>query len=193
MAQSPPPTLGTFRQDTGKTDDTSLSDNAPGRTARRMSFGGFQVVERSVIIAASRHAAYQHCRHAEGLNRILGPDLQVSDPDPQGVIWALKAPNTSLQIETKLIAEREDEFLAWRAVEAAALDIDLKLQFREAIGARGTEVEVTLAYRPQWGLPGVWAARLRGIEPKRLVSHALKRLKMLLETGEIATANNRRT
>ena len=90
------------------------------------------------------------------------------------------------------VEDRENEALAWRSVEGAEIDIEAKVQLRDAPAGRGTEVEAHVAWRPQLGIVGHWAAMLRGTDPTIRGKHELKRLKMLLETGEIATSENRK-
>ena len=92
----------------------------------------------------------------------------------------------------RLVENRQDEALAWRSVEGADIQIEAKLQLRDAPAGRGTEVEAHVAWRPQGGIVGHWAATLRGTDPMIRGKQDLKRLKMLLETGEIATSANRK-
>ena len=67
------------------------------------------------------------------------------------------------------------------------------LQFRDAPGGRGTIVEAVIAYKPPMGALGQAVAKLFSAEPSVQARRDLKRLKMLLETGEIATSANRRS
>ncbi len=64
--------------------------------------------------------------------------------------------------------------------------------FRDAPGGRGTIVTAIVAYKPPMGLLGQTVAKLFQAEPSVQARRDLKRLKMLLETGEIATNANRR-
>lgn len=168
------------------------SDDAPGRAARRLDFGGYQVVGRTVTIAAPRSAVHAPWRDPAQLNRIFGGGLKVRPLSEDRMAWILATPSGDIEVETRLVEERAGEILAWRSVDGSGIDVEAKLQLRDAPAGRGTEVEAHIAWRPPWGLPGHWAARLGGTDPGRLCRQALKRLKMLLETGEIATADNRR-
>ena len=76
--------------------------------------------------------------------------------------------------------------------DCADFQIEAKVQLRDAPAGRGTEVEAHVAWRPQGGVVSQWAATLRGMDPLMRGKHDLKRLKMLLETGEIATSANRK-
>ncbi|SIP93187.1 hypothetical protein SAMN05421641_10210 [Paracoccus thiocyanatus] len=169
------------------------SDDAPGRTARRRDFGGYQVVGRTVTIAAPRSRIYAQWRDPALLNRILGDALAVRQDGTEGFGWTVALPAGEVEIQTRLVEDREDEALAWRSVEDAEIEVEAKVQLRDAPAGRGTEVEAHVAWRPRWGAAGRWAAHLGGTDPETLCSQALKRLKMLLETGEIATSGQGRT
>ncbi|MTE01278.1 cyclase [Paracoccus sp. YIM 132242] len=166
-------------------------DSAPGRTARRSHFGGYQVAGRTVTIAAPRSRIYDMWRNPDRLTDFMEglAAVQVSGDD---VTWVIDTPDGHLAVETRLVEDRENEALAWRSVPGADIEIEAKVQLRDAPANRGTEVEAHIAWRPQAGTVGQWAARLRGTDPKVRGKQELKRLKMLLETGEIATSSNRR-
>ena len=168
------------------------SDDAPGRTARRMDFGGYQVVGRTVTIAAPRDLVYEYWRNPRNLSSFMAVDSWVEQHSPEIFHWIFDSPSGPVGIDTRLIEDRKNEALAWRSVAGAEIDIEAKVQLRDTSAGRGTEVEAHIAYRPQGGLAGYWLAKLRGVDPKTRGRQALKRLKMLLETGEIATAENRR-
>jgi hypothetical protein len=60
-----------------------------------------------------------------------------------------------------------------------------QVRFVEAAGGRGTEVHVELRYDPPAGKLGAIVAKLFGEEPGQQVSSDLRRLKQVLETGEV--------
>ncbi len=166
-------------------------DSAPGRTAKRSHFGGFQVAGRTVTIQAPRSRIYQMWRDPGHLANFM-EGLAAVRVDGDIVTWVVCAPSGNVPIETRLVEDRRDEALAWRSVEGADIHIEAKVQLRDAPAGRGTEVEAHVAWRPQGGFLGQWGASLRGADPAIRGKQDLKRLKMLLETGEIATASNRK-
>ena len=62
-----------------------------------------------------------------------------------------------------------------------------RVEFRDAPGDRGTEIHATIVYEPPGGALGKVVATLFQKEPGQQAKRDLRRLKMLLETGEIAT------
>src|SRR5207249_2062482 len=59
------------------------------------------------------------------------------------------------------------------------------VQFNPSPSGRGTEVKIELQYNPLGGAVGAWLAKLFGEEPSQQIEDDMRRLKQLLETGEI--------
>ena len=60
-----------------------------------------------------------------------------------------------------------------------------EVEFRPAPGDRGTEILVELRYSPPAGRAGASIAKLFGKEPSQEIAADLRRLKQVLETGEV--------
>jgi uncharacterized membrane protein len=170
------------------------ADSAPGRTARRPRFGKFAVTGRTVTIRRDRREIYEFWRDFRNLARFMENVDQVEELAADRVRWQIRAPlGQSVGVETRIVSDRPGEEIAWRSVESSEIETEGKVMFRDAPGGRGTEVEAIIAYRPPMGELGRLIGKLTGREPAAQGRHELKRLKMLLETGEIATAANRKT
>jgi uncharacterized membrane protein len=168
-------------------------DSAPGRAARRNRFGDYVVSGRSVTINAPRERLYAMWRDMTQLPTFM-ENVRAVRPAADGAwSWTIAAPGgREVNVETRLVEERENEALAWRSTEGSEIDTEGKIMFRDAPGGRGTVVEAIVAYRPPGGTIGHWIAKVFRSDPKAQGRHELKRLKMLVETGEIATAANRK-
>jgi uncharacterized membrane protein len=79
------------------------------------------------------------------------------------------------------------ELIAWRSIDGSRVDNAGSVHFSPATGGRGTEVKVVLRYDPPGGVLGATVSKLLGEDPEMNVQEDLRRLKMLMETGEIAT------
>lgn len=174
-----------------KSNQKRPPDSAPGRTARRSHFGGYQIAGRTVTIKAPRSKIYRMWRDPSRLTDFM-EGLAAVQVSGDTVTWVIDSPDGHVPVETRLVEDREDEALAWRSTEDAEIEIEAKVQLRDAPAGRGTEVEAHIAWRPHGGIVGHWAAMLRGTDPAIRGKQDLKRLKMLLETGEIATSANRK-
>ena len=103
--------------------------------------------------------------------------------------WHIKAPvRGTVAVKTEIVKEEEGELIAWRSVEGSDIDTEGRVTFEDAPGERGTRVGLIVAYRPPAGELGRAVSKLFLREPEIQARHDLKRFKMLMETGEIATS-----
>ncbi|HEY9780079.1 MAG TPA: hypothetical protein V6D09_08090 [Leptolyngbyaceae cyanobacterium] len=77
--------------------------------------------------------------------------------------------------------------IAWTSVAGADVDNSGSVHFQPAPGDRGTEVKVVTEYNPPGGAIGAAIAKLFGEEPEQQIGDDLRRFKMMMEAGEIAT------
>jgi uncharacterized membrane protein len=171
------------------------ADSAPGRTAKRWTrFGDYAVVGRTVTINRPRAQLYAFWRDFKNLPGFMENIAEVRPESGKRSTWIIPGPGgRTYAIRTDIISERENEHIAWRSVEGSDLDTEGKVSFRDAPAGRGTEVEAIIAYKPPAGRAGQLVAKILQREPAIQARRDLKRLKMLMETGEIATAENRRS
>jgi uncharacterized membrane protein len=168
------------------------SDSAPGRTARRTRFGNYAVTGRSVTINRPREEIFALWRDFSNLPRFMENVVSVSALGDDVTRWVIKAPaGATVNIDTRIVAERPGEEIAWQSVPSSQIGTRGKVMFHDALDGRGTVVEAIIAYKPPLGEAGRLLAKLAGREPAIQGRRELKRLKMLLETGEIATARRR--
>ena len=173
-----------------KTGKGRSSDDAPGFTARR-GFGEYDVVGRTVTIRKPRAELFAYWRDfsnlpnfMENLERIEGGDTQ-----SKSGTWYIRAPaGRTVAVKTEIVREEEGELIAWRSVEGSDIDTEGRVTFEDAPGERGTRVGLIIAYKPPAGELGRVIAKMFLREPEIQARHDLKRFKMLMETGEIATS-----
>lgn len=167
-------------------------DDAPGFTARR-DFGHYEVVGRSVTIARPREELFRYWRDFSNLARFMENLVKVAPSASEGQsVWTIRAPaGRTVEVETRIAREISNELIAWRSVEGSDIDTEGRVTFEDAPGERGTRVGLIVAYHPPMGEPGRTIAKLFRREPEAQARHDLKRFKMLMETGEIATSARR--
>lgn len=168
-------------------------DDAPGYTARR-NFRQYEVSGRTVTIARPREELYAFWRDFENLPKFMENVEKVRRTGPNDrAIWTIKAPGrTTVDVETEIVREEAGHFMAWRSLPGSDIDTEGRVAFEDAPGQRGTRVTALIAYKPPGGKLGKVIARMLQREPEVQARHDLKRFKMLMETGEIATSARRR-
>lgn len=145
-------------------------------------------VEKSVTIAAAPEHLYAFWRNFENLPRFMRNLESVEVHDAKRSHWVAKGPaGTSVEWEAEIINEVPNELIGWRSIEGSDVDNAGSVHFAPATGNRGTEVKVVLRYDPPAGVVGATLSKLLGENPATNIQEDLRRLKMLIETGEIAT------
>lgn len=170
-------------------------DSAPGRTARRGRFGKYTVVGKTVTISKPpRDQLFAFWRDFTNMPAFMENLEHVELVGGDRSRWTIKAPaGTKITLSAEIAEERDGELIAWRSIEPSDITAQGRVAFRDAPGDRGTEVELIIAYKPPLGRIGQAVAQFLQREPAVQARRDLRRFKMLMETGEIATSDNRLT
>lgn len=166
-------------------------EDAPAKTLRGHPAEGWRedtVVGRTVTINRPRGELYAFWREFSNLPRFMEHVKSVEGLDDGRSRWIIKAPTGSLEFETRITEEREGELIAWASEEDAPIRNSGRIEFRDAPGGRGTQVDATIAYDAPGGAAGRLIAKIFQKEPKLQARRELKRFKQLMETGEVATS-----
>ncbi|AFZ21443.1 SRPBCC family protein [Allocoleopsis franciscana] len=146
-------------------------------------------VEKTVTISnKSPEELYQFWRNFENLPYFMKHLKHVSVINNTRSHWIASAPmGGSVEWDAEIINDQENRLIAWASVEGADIDNSGFVRFQRAPQGRGTEVKVVIEYNPPGGVVGDAFAKLFGEEPQQQIGDELRRFKMLMETGEIAT------
>ncbi|MGB7418699.1 MAG: SRPBCC family protein [Erythrobacter sp.] len=170
-------------------------DDAPKFT-RRSNYGDHTLVGRSVTIRKPAFELYQHWRDFENLPEFMENVERITkEGGPKDrAVWNIKAPGGStVELRTEITDEVENERIAWRSIEGSDIETTGEVTFADAPGDRGTRVTLIIEYKAPGGALGRAIAKAFLREPEVQARHDLKRFKMLMETGEIATSARRKS
>ena len=90
-------------------------------------------------------------------------------------------------MNAELLDDVENRRLTWRSLPGSDIDHRGSVEFKEAPGARGTEVHVRLEYHRPGGRAGEALAMMFFEHPEQQIREDLRRFKALVETGELPT------
>lgn len=146
-------------------------------------------VEKTVTISnKSPEELYRFWRNFENLPHFMKHVKHVSVVNDKRSHWIATAPlGASVEWDAEIVNEWENHLIAWSSVEGADIDNSGFVRFQPAPDGRGTEVKVVIEYNPPGGAVTATLAKLFGEEPKQQIGDDLRRFKMLMEAGEIAT------
>ncbi|WP_448207632.1 SRPBCC family protein [Azospirillum sp. sgz302134] len=146
-------------------------------------------VRQTVAINRAPEEIYGFWRDFRNLPQFMSHLERVDVSGDRRSHWVANAPaGSSVEWDAEVTEDRPNERLAWRSLEGADVDNSGEVRFERAPGGRGTIVRVEMNYTPPGGMLGAMAAKLFGEEPQMQVRDDLRRLKQVLETGEVTLA-----
>lgn len=145
-------------------------------------------VSECITINSTPQQLYSFWRNVENLPRFMRHLASVRATGERTSHWIAKAPaGGSIEWDAEITDDQPDSRISWRTLPDSQVTHSGTVSFDAAANGHGTVLRVHLFYRPPAGYFGVQIARLFGEEPKLQIHDDLRRLKQLLETGEIAT------
>jgi uncharacterized membrane protein len=148
-----------------------------------------QRAEASIVIGLSPEEIYRFWRNFENFPRFAASLRSVRNTGERTSHWVASLPATGQQIEwdAELVDDVPNERISWRSLPGAGFSHSGSVEFQAAPANRGTVVRVQLEYSfPGQSLAAPLAA-LAGKHPQQIVQKNLRRLKQVLETGEVIT------
>lgn len=172
--------------------DRPLDDAEPRLRHDGAWDGKYAVAGKSVLVNRPREEVYAFYRDLSNQPKFMANVREVRG-DSERSTWVMSGlAGGDIEVEVEGVEDRPGERLAWRSVEGAPIDMHGHAEFRDAPAGRGTYVVLEMEYRPPLGAVGRLAATFTRESAQTHLRHGMKRLKMLLETGEVATSASRK-
>ena len=144
--------------------------------------------EEAITINRSAEEVYRFWRDPTNHPKFTEHLESVTTVGENRTHWVMGGPlGLTLEWDAETYEDRPDELIAWRSLEGSQVDVAGSVHFRPAPGGRGTEARVVQKINPPGGALAAAVAGLFGKSPEQQMRGNLRRLKQLLETGEIAT------
>ncbi len=147
-------------------------------------------VREAIRLEVPLEFAYGFWRHLENLPRFMTHLKEVTDLGNRRSHWVAEGPGgTAFAWDAEIINEVENKVIGWRSIAGSDIATAGSVRFSPARQGRSTQVSVNL----QYAAPGGRAARLLafalGHDPAQMIREDMRRVKQLLETGEISRAS----
>ncbi|MCR0984933.1 SRPBCC family protein [Roseomonas populi] len=173
--------------------ETLSAKPAERQIARKQGWRSAAAAASSVTIAKPVEDVYRFFRDVANLPRFMRHVESVTVIDETRSHWVVRAPlGRTVEWDATITEDRPNERIGWRSDAGAQVRNIGWIEFRPAPGGRGTEVRAAIAYEPLAGQLGRLVAQLWGEEPGKQAHDDLRRLKQVLETGEVPTPALRR-
>ena len=177
-------------------DATPRGDDGPVGTAKkdpraeaRALFGdaaGSETVGRAVTINRPVAEVYAFYRDLSNAPLYMDEVERVEESGGRAHWVAKGMTGRTVEWDAEITEDEPERVMAWRSLDTSYANTG-RATFQDVPG-RGTVVTLTLSYDPPGGTVGKLVAKLFQHDPAIQARRNLRRLKQLLETGEIATA-----
>jgi uncharacterized membrane protein len=143
-------------------------------------------IERVITVGKPAREIYDFWRQFSNLPQVLDHLESVNDLGGGRSHWVAKGPaGTRIEWDSEIVNDIPGELIAWKTVGEPDVAHAGSVHFKP-VGDM-TEVKFVMDYEPPAGRLAAVAAKVMGESPDQKIRSDLKRLKMLFETGEVAT------
>lgn len=150
-------------------------------------------IERAVTINRPRAELYAIWHDFPSLPRYIRDLESVTDLGNGRSRWVAVLPGGKhVQWTAEIVTDRENEIISWKTVDDSDISHAGSVIFADAPAGRGTEMKIEVDYEPPGGPFGALTARFAqifGQSPDTKVREDLRRFKMQMEAGEVATTD----
>jgi uncharacterized membrane protein len=145
-------------------------------------------VRRAVTIQCTPLEVYELWRDLRNLPRFMHHVKSIEVVSDKISRWTVDEGPKTLEWQAEITEDTPGRRLRWSSLPGSDIEHEGVLDLYEAPGGRGTVVEVRMRYVPPGGLfvMGMLSGVLRKL-PGLQLAEELARLRMLIETGELAT------
>lgn len=149
---------------------------------------GVRVVSTAITVRRPQQDVYEAWRKLSELPRFMQHVESVTEDGEQSH-WVVNAPGGSVEWDAEITADIPGSVIRWQSVGDADVPHRGEIRFEPSRQGSGTEIFVTVGYRPPGGRLGIGIAKLMGQGPGRQMDIDLHRFKQLMEFGSIATTH----
>ena len=148
----------------------------------------------AITIGRPVEEVFQFFRDFSNLPMFMKDLKEVRVLSAQKSHWVVQLKNgLEADWDAEITSERANEMIAWKSVQGSDVDTTGSVWFTQAAGGKGTVVSLSLEYVVPGGKLTEVITKLTGEDPDSLAHINLRRLKALLETGEIPTTDGQPT
>lgn len=144
-------------------------------------------VQKTISVQRSRQELYDFWAQADNLATFMIDVQSVTSSAPGRQHWKMALPG-GLKLEWDAdVTEDPGRQISWRTLPDSSVEHSGAVEFIEGTHPGETYVRMTARYVVPGGMLTRGVAMLAGRDPEQMVRENLRRFRMLMETGEIAT------
>lgn len=141
-------------------------------------------MQTTFVVNRPRNEVYAAWRNLSTLPRFMKHITSVTETSNTRSHWEAKIPENSpvsLSWDAEIVKDEPGQLLSWRSLPGSTIENAGKVEFRDALGHQGTEVKVTIIYRPPAGNIGSGVAKLMNPIFRKIVKKDVLNFKQYIE------------
>ena len=142
----------------------------------------------AVTINRPADELYAFWRDFTNLPKVMENIERVTCADDRRSHWVVRGPRGHAEWDSEITEDEPGRRISWASLPDASVDNAGTIEFRPATEGRGTEVRALISFKPPMGGAGRMVAGWMQKDPHIQAKRDLRRLKQIMETGEIATS-----
>ena len=144
----------------------------------------------TTTIRTSPQELYEFWRRLDHLPTFMAHVDDVQVTGVRSSHWQVSAPfGRQVEWDAEITEDEPGVLLAWRSVGNADVENEGEVRFVPAPRDQGTELHVRISYQMPAGKLGELVARYFGEDPHQQLDDDLRRLKQVIETGDIVRSD----
>jgi uncharacterized membrane protein len=156
------------------------------RRAEGMAFDKHVRVRKAIIINRSPEEVYRYWHDLGNVPKFMSRIESVQVTDGVRSHWRAVGPaGVGVEWDAEMVNDEPNALIAWRSVEGSDVHNSGTVRFEPGPGGKGARVTVEVQYVPPGGAISTKIARLLDASRGPQLESDLRRLKQIMETGEI--------
>ncbi len=156
-----------------------------GSSGRHGNAPRYRLLRAAITVEREPQDVYAFWRELENLPSFMYHLKSVTAESAERSRWVANAPaGQQVQWEAQITDDQPGTRIAWESLPGSAVQNSGSVDFAPAPGG-GTEIRVVIGYHIPGGVLGKAVATILGESPEQQVNDDLRRLKQLLETGQV--------
>jgi uncharacterized membrane protein len=150
-------------------------------------------MQTTFVVNRKRDDVYAAWRNLSQLPRFMKHLKTVTETSSTRSHWEARIPESSpvsIKWDAEIVKDEPGTMLSWRSLPGSTIDNAGKVEFRDALGHEGTEIKVTIVYRPPAGNLGTGVAKLLNPVFKRMVKEDVLNFKQYIEVLHATQPSN---
>ena len=144
-------------------------------------------IRSSFIVNKPKHEVYEFWRKLENLPLFMRHLTKVDEIDNRRSTWEAKINLVTVKWEAEIVKEEKDSLLSWQSLPGSTIENAGKVEFRDALGNRGTELRIMITYRPPAGTLGSSVAKIFNPYFEKIVKEDVTNFKQFIELKDSPT------